>query len=222
MRSSGRLFFESRPPTIVEVISLFVYVEFTSRRPGIPLAGFHEIVNRGQSGWQSENNEDLCILNVGRTWRLGPEPEYFTVWHVPASGLERLGEWEEIFRSGSAASLEEPFQAAARIDRAGCYDALVEPVPGAGGPYYAEYFEPAADATDQDIRELYERRRSSNGLVLNLLARRIGRLGPDPSGIAVWSVGSYDRLDSLVREPAQHPIAMVDAGVYADIGAEIL
>ena len=43
------------------------------------------------------------ILSMGRTWRLGPEPEYLT---LPGTrrppGLGRLDDWDKVFRSGEA------------------------------------------------------------------------------------------------------------------------
>jgi len=203
---------------------VLVYIEFMSRRPHVPVEGFHHIVSRGQTGWEGEHAEDRLILNVGRTWRLGPDPEYLAVWFLPHAGLERLGEWEDIFRSGAISSLEEPFRVAARIDRGGCYDPLVEPVEGKGGPYYVEYFDPIPGATLDEVGSFYQERRSRNGLVLNLLVDRIGRLGPAYRGLAVWSLPSYGHLEAVARELIDHsgPISLVDAGVYADLGDEIL
>src|SRR5262245_17078081 len=121
-----------------------IYIEFTSRRPqaGLreseqgalsvesfesQLQRFHRAVLAGQSGWEDSWPKDRLILGIGRTWRLGPEPEYLTVWHTPEAGLERLDEWDDVFRSGRADDLEKPFSEVARIERAGCYDALLNP-----------------------------------------------------------------------------------------------
>ena len=92
------------------------------------LQRFHRAVLAGQSGWESSWSEDQMILSVGRTWRLGPEPEYMTVWHTPTAGLGRIDDWDKIFRSGEADELEKPFRELARIERAGCYEALLDPV----------------------------------------------------------------------------------------------
>src|SRR5689334_23778934 len=69
-----------------------VYIEYISRRPGVPLQSFHAIAGPGQGRWAGQYPEDRLILNIGRTWRLGPEPEYLAVWHTPGKGVERLGE----------------------------------------------------------------------------------------------------------------------------------
>lgn len=202
-----------------------VYIEYISRRSGVPLNGFHAIAGPGQGRWAGQYPEDRLILNIGRTWRLGPEPEYLAVWHTPGKGVERLGEWEEIFGSGEASHIEDPFDAVGRIDVAGFYEPFLDPVRGSGPVYYAEYFDWAADATVGGVRSFFEKRRSAHsGLVLNLAADRIGKLGPDPRGVAFWQLQSYRELGPVAREldgPGS-PIALVRAGVYADIGQEIL
>lgn len=183
------------------------------------------MVGRGQQGWAHEYGDDRLILNLGRTWRTGPEPEYLAVWHTPEHGLERVAEWERIFSSGEADSIEKPFELAARIDRAGFYEALLEPVAGGGGPYYAEYFDHAPGVTRDDVRGLFADRQSRHGdLVLNLLIDRIGQLGPEPRGLAFWTLPSYGALDGVARDldGMQAPIRLVTAGLYHDLGREIL
>jgi len=202
-----------------------VYIEYISRRSGVPLNGFHAIAGPGQGRWAGQYPEDRLILNIGRTWRLGPEPEYLAVWHTPGKGVERLGEWEEIFGSGEASHIEDPFDAVGRIDVAGFYEPFLDPVRGSGPVYYAEYFDWAADATVGGVRSFFEKRRSAHsGLVLNLAADRIGKLGPDPRGVAVWQLPSYRDLEAGAGEVAgpSGPIAVERVGVYADIGQEIL
>ena len=119
-----------------------IYIEFISRRPqpGLresergtlaaesfesQLQRFHRAVLAGQSGWEGSWSEDQLILSIGRTWRLGPDPEYMTIWHTPTEGLARIDAWEKVFRSGEAADIEKPFREVAQIDRAGCYEALL-------------------------------------------------------------------------------------------------
>lgn len=204
---------------------MLVYIEYISRRPGVALGVFHEVAGRGQTRWEAEYAEDRLILTLGRTWRLGPEPEYLHIWYNPTAGLERLDEWERIFTSGAVASFEEPFRLAARIDAAGCYEPLLEPVAGNGGPYYAEYFEPASGASREDVRAFYTARREQHpALTLNLLVERIGKLGPLPGGLAIWTLPSFADLDGIARELEQveSPIRLSNAGVYADFGREIL
>ena len=176
---------------------MLVYIEYISRRPGISIESFHEVAGRGQSGWAGEYADDQLVLNVGRTWRLGPEPEYLAVWYNRAAGLERIGDWERIFTSGEAAAFEEPFKLAARIDAAGCYEPLLEPEPGRGGPYYAEFFD---GGPRDELVAFFEERRSRHGLTLNALVERIGHLGPDPRGVAFWELPDYGALEGIARD----------------------
>ena len=87
-----------------------IYVEYVSRRAGVELAEFHAAVNEAQAGWDDAYGEDRLLLNVGRTWRLGPEPEYIGVWHSPAHGLGRIDDWDRIFRDGALERHEQLFR----------------------------------------------------------------------------------------------------------------
>lgn len=202
-----------------------VYIEYISRRPGVSLEAFHAVAGAGQTGWAGDYDADAAVLNLGRTWRMGPEPEYLCAWYSPRAGLERIDDWERIFRSGEAAHFEEPFRLAARIDRSGAYEPLLDPVPGSLGRYYAEFFDVHAEADRSDVRAFYEQRRDRYPqLELNLLVDRIGRLGPDPRGLAVWGTPSYGALDAIAREldVVERPIRLVTAAFYNDFGHETL
>jgi hypothetical protein len=228
-----------------------IYVEFTSRRPqpGVretergalavesfesQLERFHRAVRAGATGWETGWSEDQLIVSAARTWRLGPEPEYLTIWYAPA-GLARLDGWDDVFRSGAADGVEKPFRELARIDRAGCYDALLPPVRqpigegrgenerARGAIYYIEFFEPAG--TQAAIRELYAERAALHAqLALVLCGVRIGKLAPDPGGLAVWTLPSYAAVAELARELEElhEPVRLVTAGVYNNVGKEIL
>ena len=106
-----------------------------------------------------------------------------------------------MFRSGDADAYEEPFRLAARIEAAGCYEPLIEPVVGTKGKYYAEWFDLQDDAGHDDVRAWYEERRAAHPEAdLNLLIDRIGLLGPDPRGLAVWGIGSWGAAEPIARE----------------------
>jgi hypothetical protein len=199
---------------------VFVYIEYISRLPGVSLQHFHFAA--AQQEWSAEY-EDQLVLNLGRTFRMGPEPSYVAVWYTPNGGLERIDEWNRIFKSGVARHMEEPFHMAARIDTAGCYEALLEPVPGSKGPYYGEHFDLAEGATRDDVRGFYEKRRARHGdLELNLLVDRIGKLGPDPRGLAVWRAPSIAALDGIAQEldDVEAPIGLVTASFFENLGEE--
>jgi len=230
-----------------------IYIEFTSRRPqpGIrendsgalalesfesQLQRFHRAVLAGVNGWEGSWSQDQMIFSIGRTWRLGPEPEYLTAWYTPTAGLGRIDDWDKIFRSGEADEIEKPFREVARIERAGCYEPLLEPsAVGGGAPrgdaspraenriYYAEFFEPIGKR--DEIRALFaERAASRSDLKLALCAIRIGKLAPDPGGLAIWTLPSYGALAAIARDldGVTEPVRLATAGVYNDVGREIL
>lgn len=202
-----------------------IYIEYISRRPGVALDHFHAIANRSQGGWAESYAEDRLLLNLGRTWRIGREPEYLAVWYTPDAGLERIGDWEKAFSSGEADSLEKPMEVAARLDVAGCYDPLIEPSAHEGGRYYVEFFDFRAGATRDDVRSYFLDRQASGHLQLPVLVDRIGKLGPDPRGVAVWVLSSYRDLEVAAREvdaDEDAPVGLVSASLYAQLGAEVL
>jgi hypothetical protein len=200
-----------------------IYIEYISRRPGVDLADFHAAIAMGQEGWDAEYAEDQLILSVGRTWRLGPNPEYLGVWFTPVGEFERIDAWDRIFRDGHADVHENVFRRVATIDVAGCYRPLREPVVARGGTYYAEYFEPGPDSA-ATAAFFDERARRHPNFRLNILVERIGRLAPDPGGLAIWTVPTFASLSAIATDLDQGyaPVRLVTAGTYADVGREIL
>jgi hypothetical protein len=200
-----------------------IYIEYISRRSGAELSNFHEFMSKGLEGWDASYEEDKLILGMSRTWRLGPEPEHIGVWYSPRVGFERIDDWDRIFRSGEADYLEQPLQKVARIDAAGCYETLLEPVPGRNGTYYAEFFRAQGELSA--IREFYEgRMRRHQRFTLNLLVHRIGRLGPDPGALAVWTLPNFAALAEIADEldRVREPVQLQAAGTYTDVGQEII
>jgi len=199
-----------------------IYIEYFSRLPGVDLETFRRQAAQGQEGWNS-GYEDELILSVGRTWRLGPDPDYMTVWHAPGANIDRIDAWDGIFRSGEADELEQPFFQVARINVAGCYSPLIEPRPGRNGTYYAEYFR--AHESDDTVTVFFQERAEQHpDFVLNLVVHRIGKLAPDPGGLAVWTIPDFAALGEFAVElnDIHLPIELETAGTYADFGQEIL
>ena len=203
---------------------MLVYVEYISRRAGVSIEAFHFATGRGQYGWSDEHSDDVLLLNLGRTFRVGPEPEYVAVWYSHRAGLERIGDWERIFASGDADHLEETFRLAARIDAAGAYEPLLEPVQGREGLYYGEYLDFARGVERDEVAAYFEARRGRHdGLTLNLVCDRIGGLGPDPRCLAFWTVPGWNALDGVVRDlDSDAPVRLVHGALYRDLGAETL
>ena len=201
---------------------MLIYVEYFSRRSGIDLADFHTTVAAAQEEWGSGYSEDQLILHAARTWRLGPEPEHFTVWYSPRFGLERIDEWDRVFKTPEGATHASAFARVARIDVAGCYEPLVEPVPGRRGIYYVEFFRPGQASAVKNLFE--ERRQKHNDFTLNLLIQRIGRLAPEPGALAVWTVPNFASLGEIAGDlnATGLPLELVAAGTYVPIGSEIL
>jgi hypothetical protein len=53
---------------------VLVYVECISRNPGVSAEAFRYVVGSMQAGWEGRAGEDdALLLDVGRTWRGGPE-----------------------------------------------------------------------------------------------------------------------------------------------------
>jgi hypothetical protein len=202
-----------------------VYVEYISRRPGIELADFQETFKKVQEGWESSFSEDQLILNAARTWRLGPQPEYLTVWCSPHAGFARLDDWERTFRRRDSNNYgyNSPLRRVARMEYAGWYEALVTPTRARRGIYYLELFRPVK--TSSAIHKFFEERAPNHkDFTLNLLLRRLGRLAPDPGGLAVWTVPSFASLCEIAQEleDVKEPVELVGAGVYVDVGEEVV
>lgn len=204
---------------------MLTYIEYISRRPSVSLEVFHKIMGLGQGGWADDHDDDVPVLMVGRTWRIGPEPEYMCIWYTKNHGLERIDEWERVFRAGEADAYEEPFRLAARIDHAGCYDTLIEPMRTDNERFYVEFFDADRSVSGDDICSAYRQRADrSDGIELVVLLDRIGELGPDPRGLAAWTLPSWGSLDRIAREldSGDGPVRPVTAGLYSTIGNETL
>jgi hypothetical protein len=92
------------------------------------------------------------------------------------------------------------------------------------GPYYAEFFDVHEDATRDDVSQHFAGREQAHpDLQLVLLLDRIGRLGPDPRGVAVWSLPNYGAISQIATEldGVKSPLSLVTAGTYDDVGSEI-
>ena len=160
--------------------ALLVYIEYISRLPGVSLEAVP--LRRRPSGrmWSEDYADDVLLLNLGRTFRTGPDPG---TWR--SGTRRRAGSSESATGSGSSrrtrrTRLEEPFKLGARIDTAGCYEPLLEPVHGRDGLYYAEYFDLAPGASRDDVRDAYEERRARHDetRARTSLVDRIGQPGP--------------------------------------------
>ena len=51
---------------------------------------------------------------------------------------------------------------------------------------------------------------------------RIGHLGPDPRGLAIWSLPAWSALSGIARDAPAGPVRTVTAGLYSVLGKETL
>src|SRR5262245_49537894 len=112
-----------------------IYIEYMSRRAGVSIETYHRVLGGIAEAWGDSFESDRLLFALGRTWRIGPEPEYVFIWQSSRSGLDQLDEWERAFESPEAAALNEPHRLVARIDAAGCYEPVLAPRAASGGPY---------------------------------------------------------------------------------------
>jgi hypothetical protein len=204
---------------------LLLYVEFISRRPGVTLADFQLHAGNAQTTWASDYGADQIVLNVGRTWRVGPDPEYMCAWYSPEHGLERIDEWETVFRSGGHDAVHAEFESVARIDRAGCYTTLFPATPGSRGRYCVEWFELVPGASEAQLRDHFEQRARDHGnLDLNVVALPIGAMAPGSLGFAAWGLPDFAAAHVLAGAGREAPSLMrvVDMSLMADLGEEQL
>jgi hypothetical protein len=202
---------------------LLLYVEFFNRLPGVSLQEFHRVAGAVEA-WSEANTDDRLVLNIGRTWRIGPEPEYLCVWYSERHGLDRIDDWERVFvAAGEAAGGNGDFFSVARIERAGCYTVPMVPRTGRSGRYYLEWLEIEPGVTDGEVASWFERRAGEHTtLELDVVARPLGPLAPRSLGFAVWGLPTYGDAQPVALEPIDPaaPVRVVDASLYADVGHE--
>lgn len=73
------------------------YVEFVRKKPHISWDQFNKVIRTAFKKWEALHPDDVPVLAVGRTWRLGPEEvPYMIVWKIPS--FARIDEWSEVRR----------------------------------------------------------------------------------------------------------------------------
>jgi hypothetical protein len=126
-----------------------LFIEYLNRKPGVTLREFQDVVHRERAEWAARFSEDELVLNVARTWWLGPPFDVITCWFTPGKNLERIDEWEEIAGARVMAGEERPFLRVCNISMTGCFRPLVEPLSQEKaherGVYYGEFIDIADD-----------------------------------------------------------------------------
>jgi hypothetical protein len=189
-----------------------IYVEYIEHDRFLPIQIFHKLGL--QDGWSG--GEDVKVANLGRAERLAPGPSVMCFWRN--SGLARMDEWEAAFRTPE--SQRDPGFQATRLGihfvEAGLYDEIVGGPPLGKGLHYVEFFAPGEEIADGAMREHFEQRaKKHKGGKLGFVLRRLGVLGPDPGGLAVWTFPSYAGSEGILREKhASHPLRPLRGGLY--------
>lgn len=198
-----------------------IYIEYIDRDRHTPMEIFRFYAD--QASWTDP--EDGLVGLFGRTMRLGPYPAYLAFWKC--KGMARMDEWEAYFRSEAylGHGSERATLAAIHLARGGCYDALVEGPPAPTESLICiEYFgAPAAVGDAEVVARFREREAACPQAALHFVLRRIGRLGPDPGCLAVWSFANYHSMEPFQRTPLDGDgLAPVETGIYRWFGRDIL
>ena len=167
-----------------------VYIEYISRRPGVSLEAFHALAGHGQTGWAGDNPEEILLANLGRTLadRAGARVPRLLV-HAGAGTrpLRRLGADLPLGRGRRVRGAVQD----RRPHRRG---GLLRPADRAqAGRSRAGLHRVLRHRAGSDSRRRAARptRSGADGhpeLKLNFVLDRIGRLGPDPRGLAAWGL----------------------------------
>jgi hypothetical protein len=98
------------------------YIEFIEPKEGVDQRRFHDVVRRTTERWAADHPEDKLLLNIGRTWRLGPRPSYMTIWEI--AGFETMSRWTREFQEAAVLENHAEFTDVATIVDAGVYEDL--------------------------------------------------------------------------------------------------
>ena len=105
---------------------MYYYIEFVEPKEGVSQQRFHEVVKMASQRWAREHPDDELLLNIGRTWRLGPKPTYMTIWKL--KDLTTLHRWNEEFQKPDIIQKHGEFAEVATIVDAGLYADLGQEV----------------------------------------------------------------------------------------------
>jgi hypothetical protein len=195
-----------------------IYLEFIERDRSIPSEIFRELVDQ-RTSWV-EATADRMVLQLRRSWHLGPAPSFLAFWQI--ASIDRLDHWEAYFRSGAWQhnSRSRAMHRAIHIQRAGLYDELISGGTPSDGLYCIEFFEVAAGTGDDILLACIRgRSRRHAGVELGFLLRRIGFLGPDPTHLAVWAAATHRDIEELARDHEDDGVMRrTTTGIYREFG----
>lgn len=195
-----------------------IYAEFIERDRAIPLE-IHQYFSK-QDQWNEEGDEQ--VMNIARTKAVGPQPACLCCWRI--RDISRMDEWEAHLPSVESRRDVAEWATYHALDfrRAGLYDEVIETSMPEEGLHYVEVFAAGANVANEEMQQHFRARsRKHSAGQLNALLHRVGLLGPEPGGIAVWTFSNYVEMESIARESHDDTLLRpVAVGLYRNTGQE--
>jgi hypothetical protein len=196
-----------------------IYIEYMEHDRSIPMEKCRGM--KGHAPWPDiePDSEDHPVAVLGRALSLGPQPPYLAIWRCKT--LEKLDQWDSFFKARRALHASAS-QKAIHLSHAGCYEEAYTGPPITDGIQYIEYFTFLTGSQKDAITEIFLQRAGlyEHG-TLNFVLCRMGPLGPDPGGLAIWTFPSHARMEEIiVDERWQKAAHILRAGIYRKMGGE--
>jgi hypothetical protein len=174
---------------------------------------------KGQAPWPDidPGPGERPVAVLGRALSLGPQPPFLAIWRCRT--MERLDEWDSFFRARRILHLSAA-RNAIHLSHAGCYEETCTGPPPGDGIQYIEYFSFPMGSEKTAVTEVFRQRAGLYGHEsLNMVLCRMGPLGPDPGGLAIWTFPSHARIEEIaVDDRLQKEAGIVRAGIYRKLG----
>jgi hypothetical protein len=157
------------------------------------------------------------VAVLGRALSLGPQPPFLALWRCRT--MEKLDEWDSFFKARRILHLSAA-RSGIHLSHAGCYEEACAGPPMGDGIQYIEYFSFRMGSEKPAITEVFRKRAGLYGLEsLNLVLFRMGLLGPEPGGLAIWTFPTHARIEEItVDSRLQQEAGIVRAGIYRKLG----
>ena len=195
-----------------------IFAEFIERDRRMPLE-IHRVFSK-QDQWTGEGDEQ--VVNIARTKAIGPQPACLCCWRI--KDISRMDEWEAYFQTAEFREdvVEWATYHALDFQRAGLYDEVIETAMPRDGLHFVEFFGAGEAVSDEEIHHHFRKRGKKHAAGrLNALLRRVGLLGPDPGGLAIWTFPDYVEMEGIAREVhGESPLRPNAVGLYRNVGQE--